>query len=357
MKVLTVVGARPQFVKAAAVSRVLRAQPGVTEILVHTGQHFDANMSDIFFDQMGIPRPDHHLGVAGGGHGQMTGRMLEALESLMLKESPDWVLVYGDTNSTLAGALAAVKLHIPVAHVEAGLRSHNMHMPEEINRVMTDRVSHVLFCPTELAIQNLRKEGFDTLDAEILNVGDVMLDAALYYRSRAQFPENLSAKIDLDAPFILCTVHRAENTDDPERLRGIIEGLDRVHKDIPIVLSLHPRTKQKLKDFGLEPNVHLIEPVGYFEMIWLLEHCRLVITDSGGLQKEAWFFDKACVTLREETEWMELVKVGGNRLVAADASAIYLAVKEAMKSNVDFSINLYGGGEAANRIVERLVGN
>ncbi len=326
----------------------------MSEILVHTGQHHDGNMSDIFFEQMDIPRPDYHLGVAGGGHGQMTGRMLEKLEKLMLREKPDWVLVYGDTNSTLAGALAAVKLHIPLAHVEAGLRSYNMRMPEEINRVMTDRVSSILFCPTAQAMSNLEAEGFGALGLEMMRVGDVMFDATQYYREKTIEPA-LPTDLDASKPFVLATIHRAENTDDPERLQTIVSGLDRVHREIPVVLSLHPRTRKKFDEQGISPEFHTIDPVGYLEILWLLEHCKLVVTDSGGLQKEAWLFRKGCITLRQQTEWTELVEQGANRLVDVGASEIWPAIHEMLKQDLDFGIDLYGDGQASLYIVERLL--
>jgi UDP-GlcNAc3NAcA epimerase len=280
--------------------------------------------------------------------------MLAAVEDVMLKERQDWVLIYGDTNSTLAGALAAAKLHIPVAHVEAGLRSFNMRMPEEINRVLADRISNVLFCPTDQAVRNLEAEGFRNLDVDILKVGDVMLDAALFYQKRAQRPKGFSEGFE-NQEFALATVHRAENTDSPDRLAEIVAGLNALHKDIPVILPLHPRTKKQLETQGLTLNVQIIDPVGYLEMIWLLDHCRLVLTDSGGLQKEAWFFQKPCVTLRDETEWVELVDAGGNRLAGADATTIMESVRAALDSRPDFSTDLYGGGQAAGKIVQRLL--
>lgn len=349
MRILTVVGARPQFIKAATVSRVLRDMPDVQELLVHTGQHHDANMSDVFFQTMDIPRPAHHLGISGGGHGQMTGRMLEGLERVVLAEKPDWMLVYGDTNSTLAAALAASKLHLPIAHVEAGLRSYKLGMPEEINRILTDRVSALLFCPTTEAVQNLEKEGYGTLGSRIECVGDVMLDAALFYRDRAHPPAGLPKHLQ-GKPFALATFHRAENTDDPARLRDIVASLNRLHCDLPIVLPLHPRTRERLRGESLELRVHCIEPAGYLEMVWLLDQCRLVLTDSGGLQKEAWFFRKPCVTLRRETEWVELLRAEGNRLTRPDPASVRAAIDAALASAPDYGLELYGKGDAAARI-------
>ena len=351
MKILTVIGARPQFIKAAVVSRALvEHRPDVREILVHTGQHYDANMSDVFFDELNIPRPDYNLGVGGGRHGQNTGRMLERLEELMLVEKPDWVLVYGDTDSTLAGALAAAKLHIPLAHVEAGLRSFNRQMPEEINRVLTDHVSTLLFAPTELACTNLRKEGI--AEEKIHVVGDVMYDAALFYKERACKPDWFDALGFALNEFVLCTVHRAENTDDQERMKGILDGLEGA--GLPIILPLHPRTRKKLQQMNLPlpSNIKMVDPVGYLEMVWLEANCKLVATDSGGVQKEAYFHQKPCVTLRDETEWVELVNHGFNRIVGADAVSIVLALSE--RSTSDFDKLLYGDGRSAVKLVQKL---
>lgn len=348
MKILTVIGARPQFVKAAVVSRAFaELRPDVREVLVHTGQHYDASMSDVFFNELNIPRPDYNLGIGGGTHGQNTGRMIEKLEELLLSEKPDWVLVYGDTDSTLAGALAAVKLHIPVAHVEAGLRSFNRRMPEEINRVVTDHVSSLLLVPTEVARGNLRNEGI--ADDKVQAVGDVMYDAALYYKEYARKPEWFdSLGIPLGS-YVLCTIHRADNTDTPARMGGIFEGLQ--GGGLPVVLPLHPRTRKKLQEMDLEipGNVSVVDPVGYLEMVWLEANCKVIATDSGGVQKEAYFHRKPCVTLREETEWVELVKGGFNILVGADEEQISKAIMES--STIDVTGELYGTGRAAEIIV------
>ncbi|MCY1411362.1 UDP-2,3-diacetamido-2,3-dideoxy-D-glucuronate 2-epimerase [compost metagenome] len=318
--------------------------------MVHTGQHYDANMSNVFFDELNIPHPDYNLGIGGGTHGQNTGRMIEKLEELMLSEKPDWVLVYGDTDSTLAGALAAAKLHIPVANVEAGLRSHNRRMPEEINRVLADHVSTLLFAPTETARQNLRTEGI--ADAKVQVVGDVMYDAALYYKGRARKPEWFDALNIALNEFVLCTIHRAENTDDPVRMRGIFEGLEGAGQ--PVILPLHPRTRNKLQQINLllPSNIHVVEPVGYLEMVWLEANCNLVATDSGGVQKEAYFHQKPCVTLRDETEWVELVEGGFNTLAGADAGKINCAINKNLK--LDFSSLLYGDGQTSKSITETL---
>ncbi len=350
-RILTIIGARPQFIKASVVSRAIQQVDGIEEIMLHTGQHFDANMSDIFFNQLNIPRPDIQLDIHGGSHGGMTGRMLAEIEQALLEHKPDRVLVYGDTNSTLAGALAAAKLHIPVAHVEAGLRSFNMQMPEEINRILTDQISDQLFCPTDTAVQNLSNEGFAKKPVQVLQVGDVMQDSALLFAEKAAAPAG-----DLPEGFILATLHRAENTDDPERLAAIVSALNEINATLaPVVLPLHPRTRKLIAQHGLNLNVHLIDPVGYFEMVWLLDHCELVLTDSGGVQKEAFFFGKACVTMRDQTEWVELIHAGANELVGADQGRIIDAAKCHLGRRVQDAHQLYGGGKAANRIVKELV--
>lgn len=350
MKVLTVVGARPQFIKAAVVSRAFREhRPDVREIIVHSGQHYDSNMSDVFFDELDIPRPNFSLGIGGGSHGQNTGRMIEKLEALMIEEKPDWVLVYGDTDSTLAGALAASKLHIPVAHVEAGLRSFNRRMPEEINRVLTDHVAEILFAPTEAGVRNLLDEGIS--EKKIKLIGDVMYDATLYYRKKARKPK-LPVELNFKGnDFVLCTIHRAENTDDPKRLKSILQGLG--DSGETIVLPMHPRTKAKIAclDTAVPANVWVIDPVGYLEMVWLEANCKLVATDSGGVQKEAYFFRKPCVTMRDETEWVELVEAGWNTLSGADAHNIASQLGNVRRPNCD---PFYGSGQAAVRIAEEV---
>jgi len=352
MKVLTIIGARPQFIKASVVSKTIAAQQELREIIVHTGQHFDANMSDVFFGQLDLPRPHYQLGINRGGHGEMTGRMLVEIERVILIEQPDRVLVYGDTNSTLAGAIAAAKLHVPVAHIEAGLRSFNMRMPEEINRILTDQVSDILFCPTDIAMQNLCDEGFERRSVDMLNVGDVMQDSALYFSQYAKAPEGNSIRCG----FILATLHRAENTDDKDRLKAILEALNQLHREVaPVVLPLHPRTRASIDKFGLQIEVQVIDPVGYLEMIWLLQRCDLVLTDSGGVQKESFFFSKPCVTLRDQTEWSELVSLGVNHLAGADRVAIVEAAKGCIGQVINANKQLYGGGNAAKRIVDHLV--
>lgn len=358
IKILTILGARPQFIKAGSVSREIARHKEIKEVIVHTGQHYDANMSDIFFEEMQIPKPDYFLGIGGNSHGAMTGQMIEKIEEVAQKEKPDWIMVYGDTNSTLAGAIVASKLHIKLAHIEAGLRSFNMKMPEEVNRILTDRVSTILFCPTKTAVENLKTEGFPfTLSANhqqlITNVGDVMQDGALFYRGLAVKPKN----IDIKDNFILCTIHRAENTDDENRLRSIFEALNEIAKEKQIILPLHPRTKKILENLKLNiQNLTLIDPVGYLEMVWLIDNCSLVMTDSGGLQKEAYFFEKPCITLRDETEWVELVECGANVLVGADKRKILEAYKNRRPLATNYhSLNLYGGGKASEKIIKKLL--
>jgi len=303
MKILTVVGARPQFIKAAVVSRELRQRNGMQEVLLHTGQHYDDNMSQVFFEELEIPQPDYNLGIGGGTHGQNTGRMIEAVEEVLFKERPDWVLVYGDTDSTLAGALAAVKLHIPVAHVEAGLRSFNRRMPEEINRVLTDHAADLLFAPTEKAVANLKREGLPEERIEL--VGDVMYDAALFYGAKAEKQSRILQTLGLvPKTYVLVTIHREENTDDPARLETIFNGLDQVALEIPVVCLVHPRTRKALGQYGIwdrvSQHIRFLPPVGYLDMVMLEKHARLIVTDSGGVQKEAFFYRVPCVTLRTE---------------------------------------------------------
>ena len=344
-KIITVVGARPQFIKAATLSRQFKLF-GIEEKIIHTGQHFDANMSEIFFDEMEIPKPAYQLDIHGVSHGAMTGRMLEGIEKILMTEKPDGVLVYGDTNSTLAGALAAAKLHIPVIHVEAGLRSFNMEMPEEINRILTDRISNALFCPTDTAVNNLMREGFDNMPIQIIKNGDVMQDAAMYYADKAQLKSDIIRKAGLNK-FVLATIHRQENTDNPENLKNIIEGLNAIHKEITVVVPMHPRTRNILAQNYQLPDFTIIDPVGYFDMIMLLKSCEMVITDSGGVQKEAFFFAKHCITLREQTEWVELVENGFNLLVGSDIDKLRDAFDFFRNKQSDFSIDLYGNGKAA----------
>lgn len=351
LKILTIVGARPQFVKAAALSRALK-DDNMEEVLVHTGQHFDENMAEIFFREMEIPQPKYNLGINSLSHGAMTGRMLEEIEKVLLIEKPSAVVVFGDTNSTIAGALAASKLHIPVAHVEAGLRSFNMRMPEEINRILTDRISNFLFCPTETAVKNLEAEGFATFNSKIENIGDVMYDVALYYSQYSVKKSTILNNLSLNnKPFILATLHRQENTDDPKRLNAILGAFNELSQDYNIVLPLHPRTKNIIVKENIKLEFSPIDPVGYFDMIELLKHCKLVVSDSGGLQKEAFFFEKHCLVTRDETEWTELIELGYNYMVGANRRLIIQKVSDIanMKSS-NFAAKPYGDGNAAKRI-------
>lgn len=345
-KIITILGARPQFIKAAAVSSEFSRH--FNEILVHTGQHYDANMSDVFFDELGIPKPKYHLNVGSGSHGAMTGAMLAAIEEVLLIEKPDFVMVYGDTNSTIAGSLAASKLLIPVIHVEAGLRSFNKAMPEEQNRILTDHISDLLFVPTQTAIDNLLKEG---IEKGVHNVGDVMYDGILHFteiaKGRSTILETLGLK---DNEFLLCTIHRAENTNDVNRLKGIIEGLNAVNETI--VLPLHPRTQKYLSDYGIELKSHIkvIEPVGYLDMVRLESASKKIVTDSGGVQKEAYFLAKPCITMRDETEWVETVENGWNVIVGANTEKIKDAIENFNPTNQ--RKDYFGNGTAALQMVE-----
>ncbi|MGA4577384.1 non-hydrolyzing UDP-N-acetylglucosamine 2-epimerase [Limisphaera sp. VF-2] len=347
MKIVSIVGARPQFIKAWPVSRALR-QAGHTEILVHTGQHYDDAMSRVFFEELGLPEPDVNLGIGSGSHGEQTGRMLVALEPVLLQHRPDWVLVYGDTNSTLAGALAAAKLHLPLAHVEAGLRSFNKRMPEEINRVLTDHCSDLLFCPTQTAVENLAREG---ITRGVHLVGDVMHEALLEARQIAAQRSRILDQLGLEPrSYFLVTVHRAENTDEPTRLAGIWSALTELARERPVLFPVHPRTRKVLTRLGLseelahlrEPDcadgdlpvvrpvpgadLRLLPPLGYLDMLRLTESARVILTDSGGLQKEAWWLGVPCVTLRDETEWVETLAHGANVLAGTEPTHIERAI-------------------------------
>ena len=385
MKVLSIVGARPQFIKAAVVSRNLRGM-GIEEILLHTGQHYDFNLSEIFFRDFDLPKPDYQFGIGSGPHGEQTGRMIMEIEKVLLIEKPDVAIVYGDTNTTLAGALAGAKLHVPLAHVESGLRSFNKRMPEEINRLLTDHCTNLLFCPTEAAVMNLRREGFTNVINEgkltdgtiqspisldvssnvVVNVGDVMFDAALQVKESMNNQANECKRILIQyhlmpEDYVLATIHRAENADCGEKLRGIVEALKEIATSgLKIFFPVHPRTKKALEAFellaSLPANLILNDPVSYKDMILLTRHAKAVLTDSGGLQKEAYFFKTPCIVVRNETEWTELVEIGWNKLAGTETADIVDAIQALL--NEDFThkewIDFYGGGSAGRRIVEVL---
>lgn len=358
MKVLTILGARPQFIKASVVSAALRAYTDIHERVVHTGQHFDTSMSDVFFDELGMVPPDIHLNIHGGSHGEMTGRMLVELDKVLQVEKPDAVLVYGDTNTTLAGALAAVKLHIPVVHVEAGLRSFNRRMPEEVNRVLTDHAATWLFAPTEEAVRHLRNEGIEP--ARIHQVGDVMYDVARYHGRCAEergggVVEALGLR---NRSYLLATIHRAENTDESERLIVIVQAFKDIARQMPVVWPMHPRTRCALDRCGLwsglANHLTLIEPQGYLDMVRLERHAAVIATDSGGVQKEAFFHRVPCVTLRDETEWVELVAAGWNRLASPVSTATVIEAVLGALGSTGQDIAPYGAGDAAQRIAQQL---
>lgn len=356
IRVATVLGARPQFIKAAVVSRALASRPSVEEHLIHTGQHFDANMSTVFFDELDMRPPACHLGIGGGSHGQNTGRMIEGIERVLTDMAPDWVLVFGDTDSTLAATLAAVKLHVPVAHVEAGLRSFNRRMPEEVNRVLTDHAATMLLVPTEAGIRNLAAEGINGQAVRL--VGDVMYDAALHYGLQAERRSTILNDLGLSRrEYVLVTLHRPSNTDDAHTLQSILAGM--ATSRLPIVWPLHPRTKRRLTEFGLTvpKMVRQIDPVGYLDMVMLERHARLIATDSGGVQKEAFFHGVPCVTMRADTEWVELLDLGVNRLLNDDWALFgeVLAGEPPVFPSVD-GIQPYGDGRAGERIASCIAG-
>ncbi len=350
VKIVTVIGARPQFIKASVLSHALRKEPRCQEVIVHTGQHYDPSMSRIFFEELDLPKPAYQLNVTEKHHGAMTGRMMADIETVLLKENPDAVVVYGDTNSTLAGALAAVKHHIPIAHVEAGLRSFNRRMPEEINRILTDQCSSLLFTPTHKATNQLLREGFS--QDQIVEVGDIMYDCALRFSVKSSILNDLKL---VPKEYVIATLHRAENTDDPSRLRGYLAGLQAIAEEIPVVMPLHPRTKKALTNADLSPNdaLRMIAPVGYQDMLALEKGAKAILTDSGGVQKEAYFFQVPCLTLRDETEWGELLESGANRLVPADPEKIVQAYREIQ--DIEWVEGLFGDGRAALHITRHLL--
>ncbi len=372
MKIATIVGARPQFIKAGSVSRAIQkfneGKRVLQEILIHTGQHYDYQMDQVFFKELDLPRPKYHLGVGSASHGRQVGLILERIEPLLEKEKPNVVMVYGDTNSTLGGALASAKLNIPVAHVEAGLRSYNRKMPEEINRVVTDHLSTFLFCPTSQAVKNLKKEGImDGKEKVVKNVGDVMYDSILHYSKIAEEKStilkdlgffNLQSAIR-NPKYFLVTLHRAENVDDPKRLKSILRGLNEIGRKKPVILPLHPRTKKMIKAFGLTSltkHLHLIEPVSYLDMLKLEKNATLILTDSGGVQKEAYWFRVPCITLRDETEWVETVKSGWNILVGTNERRIIEGVeKMTFKRGLPKNTRFFGDGKAGQKIIQYLL--
>lgn len=358
-KIITILGARPQFVKAAVLSRIITSHHQIEELIVHTGQHFDTNMSAVFFDEMHIPSPKYNLNINGLRHGAMTGQMLERLEAVLIKEQPDAVVVYGDTNSTLAGALAAKKLQIKVIHIEAGLRSFNMKMPEEVNRILTDRIADLLLCPTQKAMANLKLEGFENIDTQCVLTGDIMKDAVEFYSTMVAEKSHILQTQQLKPnQFVLATIHRQENTDTIKNLKSIFKAFDVISKTCQVVLPLHPRTKQILEKNKIETEALLINPVGYFDMLALLKNCKMVVTDSGGLQKEAFFNQKFCIVARTETEWVELVDNNFAAIAGSDYKKIISAFHSFDKKELSFDKPLYGDkvGEKIYNEIVKLVG-
>jgi UDP-GlcNAc3NAcA epimerase len=354
-KIVTILGARPQFVKAAVLSRIISKHHEVEEVIVHTGQHYDANMSAIFFEEMEIPKPKYNLAIHGLSHGAMTGQMLQKIEEVLTIEEPNLVVVYGDTNSTLAGALAAKKMNIKVVHIEAGLRSFNMKMPEEINRILTDRISDLLVCPTDTAIKNLQLEGFENIPAKIVKSGDIMKDAVEFYSEVSAEKSTIISELNLvKNNFVLATIHRQENTDSLENLKAIFKGLETISKEKKVVMPLHPRTKAILEKNKLNVNIEFIEPVGYFDMLELLKNCNLVVTDSGGLQKEAFFNKKHCIIAREETEWVELVENGFATIVGSNSKKMIETFQKHQNSTANFEIDLFGN-EVGEKIYSEIL--
>jgi UDP-GlcNAc3NAcA epimerase len=375
MKIVTIVGARPQFIKAAAVRRAIQAfnrsskagsKGRIREILVHTGQHYDYLMDKVFFEELRLPTPDYHLGVGSGSHARQTGLMLERIEPVLEKEKPEITIVYGDTNSTLAGALAAAKLNIQVGHVEAGLRSYRRSMPEETNRLLTDHLSTLLFCPTAQAVRNLSKEGIRNGDKSVVeNVGDVMYDSILYYSELAERRSTILKDLSLLTPrtsrlanYYLATLHRAENTDNPSRLKSILRALKEIGKDFPVVLPLHPRTKKMMRVQRLikeAKGIQLIDPVSYLDMLKLERHAKVILTDSGGVQKEAYWFKVPCITLRDETEWMETIRGGWNVLAGSRTKSIVEQVRHrAVRKPPPGGMGIFGDGKASEKIIQVL---
>lgn len=355
MKVVTVIGARPQFIKSAPVSKAF-LEAGIQEVTVHTGQHYDDNMSAVFFVEMGLPKPSYRLSSGGLSRPEMLEKIQSELVPILKDEAPDFVLVYGDTNSTLAGARAAASLDIQLVHVEAGLRSFNLEMPEEHNRIETDQLSRLLFTPTDEAVANLRAEGFDMQQYQIETIGDVMYDALLEFQPKAAWSPSLGPKEFFDKDFGLTTVHRFENVSKPDKLKSLIDELNTIHKNVmPLWMPLHPSTANRIKEYGFELEIHLGPPVSYLQMLWLLQKCTVVLTDSGGLQKEAYFSEKPCITLREQTEWVELVERGVNTLHRVGQTDLKDLLHQLLNADLDFSWRGYGEGNAAQKIVKQLL--
>ena len=375
MKIVTIIGARPQIIKAAALSRAIKTHfhDRIQEIIVHTGQHYDENMSQVFFDELGIPRPDYNLHVGSASHGVQTAKMIEGIEKILLEEKPDYLVLYGDTNSTLAGAVAASKIHVPIVHIEAGLRSFNKSMPEEINRIVCDHCSTLLFSPTQTGFDNLVREGFKTGNEgpytidnpKVYHCGDIMYDNSLHFATVADQKVDLLQRLGLaEKPYVLCTIHRDSNTDNPKRLNDIIDAIMELSESIAVILPLHPRTRkmihqlldsQKAEQLLSAPNIRLIEPVSFLEMIQLEKHAQLVMTDSGGVQKESYFFKKPCVILRPETEWVEIVKVGAATLVDADKDKILKTSRDYLRQPPTDFPEIFGDGHAATFMLNQMM--
>jgi len=353
MKILTIIGARPQFIKAAVLSRAFKEFPSIKEFIVHTGQHYDDNMSAVFFKELGLQQADINLNIQGGSNAGMLSLMIPAIEKIIQQQEPDLVLVYGDTVSTLAGALAAKMTGIKLAHAEAGMRHGDLSIAEEFNRVLTDQISDLLFCSTETALENLFNEGLKRKKAEAYMCGDLMMDAAIYYSEQAK-KRKLILSDEQNANYVLCTLHRAENVDHKEKLRNILEALDEIHTEIPVVLPLHPRTRKQMNEFGLTTTVHVIEPVGYMDILNLIKNSKLVLTDSGGLQKEAFYFKKHSVLMREQTEWVELEQNGYLCIAGSDKIKIVNSFHDLLKKNSAFTENFYGQGDAGIKIAAHI---
>lgn len=353
LKLVTIVGARPQFIKAAAFSYHAASDDEVEEVIVHTGQHFDNNMSGIFFKELGIPEPKYNLNINGGSHGKMTGNMIIRIEEVLIEERPDILILYGDTNSTVAGALAASKLNIPIAHIEAGLRSFNLKMPEEINRILTDRISNFLYCPTDEAIANLENEGFKNFNVRVLKTGDIMYDSTLLFDRLVNKSPLITKWFGINR-YVVCTIHRQESTNNLENLKSIFAALEIINETIPVVIPIHPRTASILKEYNIESSCRLIDPVSYLEMINLVKYSSMVLTDSGGLQKEAYFLKKHCVVLREETEWNELIQAGYNAISGYSIDDILNSFENLKKRNLSFRDSFYGNGDASMKILSDL---